>query len=93
MYQGAAAGCAIVTSDSEWQRAALGEAAVYVSAGDAKALAGALRDLVSDPQRVMSLRQAAYRRALEDFTPRAVARPLDERLAAGIPLKSASAWR
>ena len=93
VYQGAAAGCAIVTSGSEWQRAALEDAAVYVPAGDAKALAGALRDLVSDAQRVMSLRQAAYRRALEDFTPRAVVQALDERLAAGIPLKSPAAWR
>jgi glycosyltransferase involved in cell wall biosynthesis len=80
VYQGAAAGCAIVTSESVWQRAALGEAAVFVAAGDAKALADALRELVSDPARVMSLRQAAYRRALEVFTPSAVVQPLDERL-------------
>jgi glycosyltransferase involved in cell wall biosynthesis len=93
VYQGAAAGCAIVTSDSEWQRAALGDAAVYVAAGDSKALASALRELLSDPERVMSLRQAAHRRALEAFTPSAVVRPLDERLAAGIPLKSAAARR
>jgi glycosyltransferase involved in cell wall biosynthesis len=81
VYQGAAAGCAIVTSDSEWQRAALGDAAVFVRAGDAKALASALRDLIADPRRVMSLRQAAHRRALEAFTPSAVVQPLDERLA------------
>jgi glycosyltransferase involved in cell wall biosynthesis len=80
-YQGAAAGCAIVTSDSEWQRAALGDAAVFVPAGDAKALAGALRELISDPRRVMSLRQSAYRRALAAFTPAEVVKPLDERLA------------
>jgi len=93
VYQGAAAGCAIVTSDSEWQRGALGEAAVYVPAGDTKALSTALRKLVSDPHRVLSLRQAAYRRALEAFTPSAVVQPLDERLAAGIPLKTAAAQR
>lgn len=81
VYQGAAAGCAIVTSDSEWQRAALGDVAVFVPAGDANALAGALRELVSDPRRVMSMRQAAYRRALEAFTPSAVVQPLDEHLA------------
>ena len=81
VYQGAAAGCAIVTSDSEWQRDALGDAAVFVPAGDAKALAAALRELIADPSRVMSLRQAAYRRALEAFTPSAVVRALDERLA------------
>ena len=93
VYQGAAAGCAIVTSDSPWQRAALGEAAVYVPPGDAAALAGALRELVLDPARIMALRQAAYRRALEDFTPSAVVRPLDERLQAGLPLKSKAARR
>lgn len=93
VYQGAAAGCAIVTSDSEWQRAALGEAAVYVPAGDAAALAGALRGLVSDPARIVSLRQSAYRRALEDFSPSAVVRPLEERLDAGIALKSKAARR
>jgi glycosyltransferase involved in cell wall biosynthesis len=93
VYQGAAAGCAIVTSDSEWQRAALGEAAVFVPPGDSRALAGALRELVSDPARVMELRQVAYRRAVEAFTPAAVVRPLDERLAAGIPLKASAKRR
>ena len=93
VFQGAAAGCAIVTSDTESQRAALGEAAVFVPPGDARALAGALRELVSDPTRVWALRQAAYRRAVEAFTSAAVVRPLDERLAAGIPLKSRSARR
>jgi glycosyltransferase involved in cell wall biosynthesis len=86
VYQGAAAGCAIVTSDSAAQRRALGDAAVFVPPSDPAALADALRALVSDPARVWSLRQAAYRRAVEAFTPAAVVRPLDERLAAGIAL-------
>jgi glycosyltransferase involved in cell wall biosynthesis len=88
VYQGAAAGCAIVTSDSEWQRAALGEAAVFVPPGDPPALAGALRELISGRARVWALRQGAYRRAMEAFTPEAVVRRLDESLVAGIPLKS-----
>jgi glycosyltransferase involved in cell wall biosynthesis len=90
VFQGAAAGCAIITSDTESQRASLGEAAVFVPAGDPEALAGVLRDLISDPARTWALRQAAYSRAVEAFTPAAVVRPLDERLAAGIPLKSSA---
>lgn len=48
VYQGAAAGCAIVTSDTAPQRAALGDAAVYVPPGDPGALAAALRVLAAD---------------------------------------------
>jgi glycosyltransferase involved in cell wall biosynthesis len=91
VFQGAAAGCAIVTSDSEAQRASLKEAAVFVPPGDPRALAAALRELVSDRARVWALRQAAYRRAVEAFAPAAVVRPLDERLAAGIPLRASAA--
>lgn len=91
VYQGAAAGCAIVTSDTESQRAALGEAAAFVPPGDAEALADALRGLVFNRARVWALRRAAHRRALEAFAPAAVVQPLDERLVAGIPLKSSVA--
>jgi glycosyltransferase involved in cell wall biosynthesis len=80
VFQGAAAGCAIVTSDSESQRRSLGDAAVFVRPGDAEALAAALQHLASDEARIWSLRQAAYQRALEAFTPSAVVRPLSEQL-------------
>ena len=43
VFQGAAAGCAIVTSDTAPQRRALGDAAVLVPPGDPEALAAALR--------------------------------------------------
>lgn len=66
---GAAAGCAIVTSNTPPQRRALGEAAVYTSPGDADALAEALRSLASDRHRVAVLQEAAARRALEAFAP------------------------
>jgi glycosyltransferase involved in cell wall biosynthesis len=91
VFQGAAAGCAIVTSDTESQRASLGDAAVFVPPGNAQALADALRTLVSDKDRVWGLRRAAYARAAEAFAPAVVVRPLDERLTAGIPLKSKAA--
>jgi glycosyltransferase involved in cell wall biosynthesis len=84
VFQGAAAGCAIVTSDSPPQRAALRDAAVFVPAGDPAALAAALRDLILDRDRIWALRQAAYQRATEAFAPRAVVRPLHERLEAGV---------
>ena len=80
VFQGAAAGCAVVTADTPPQRAALGDAAVYVSAGDAGALAAALRELATDRDRLWELRQAAYRRADETFRPAVVVRPLLERL-------------
>jgi glycosyltransferase involved in cell wall biosynthesis len=42
VFQGAAAGCAIVTSDIPPQRRALGDAALLVPPGDPAALAAAL---------------------------------------------------
>ncbi|HEV2089041.1 MAG TPA: glycosyltransferase, partial [Cryptosporangiaceae bacterium] len=48
VFQGAAAGCAIVTSDTPPQRAALGEAAAFVPPGDGVALADVLRRLAGD---------------------------------------------
>lgn len=83
VFQGAAAGCAVVTADTPPQRAALEDAAVYVPAGDAHALAGALRDLAADRTRLWELRQAAFRRADEAFRPAVVVRPLLERLHGG----------
>jgi glycosyltransferase involved in cell wall biosynthesis len=80
VFQGAAAGCAVVTADTPPQRAALGDAAVYVPAGDAAALSAALRELAEDRDRLWELRQASYRRADEAFRPAIVVRPLLERL-------------
>jgi glycosyltransferase involved in cell wall biosynthesis len=84
VFQGAAAGCAIITSDSVSQREALGEAARFVEPGDPQALADALRWLIADRERVWTLRQAAYRRAVEAFAPAAVVEPLHVRLQAGV---------
>ncbi|WP_199853090.1 glycosyltransferase [Plantactinospora sp. BC1] len=80
VYQGAAAGCAIVTSDTAPQRRALGDAAVFVPAGDPSALADALRDLAGDPDRLARLRRAARRRALEHFWPATVVAPVRHRI-------------
>ena len=57
VFQGAAAGCAIVTSDTAPQRRALGEAAVLVPPGDPGELAGALRQLAADRAALARLRR------------------------------------
>lgn len=80
VFQGAAAGCAIVTSDTKPQRAALADAALYVPADDPQALADALRRLAHAPDELRALREAASQRAQEAFRPEVVVRPLHERL-------------
>jgi glycosyltransferase involved in cell wall biosynthesis len=72
VFQGAAAGVAIVTSDTEPQREALGEAALFVPPGDAPALADMLLALAFDHDRLHELRVAAYERASQSFRPASV---------------------
>jgi len=85
VFQGAAAGCALVTSDTAPQRRVLGEAAVYVPPGDAEALARTLRSLAGDRRRLAAARAAARRLAIDDFTPAQVVGPLHDRLLAVVP--------
>ena len=80
VFQGAAAGCAVVTSDTAPQRRALGACAVLVPPGDPEALAGALRDLAADRDRLHALRTGAWTLARERFVPEAVVVPLVERV-------------
>jgi glycosyltransferase involved in cell wall biosynthesis len=80
VFQGAAAGCAVVTSDTAPQHRLLGAAARFVPAGHPDALADALRRLASHPAEVARLRGAAVELARERFTPQAVVEPLVERL-------------
>jgi glycosyltransferase involved in cell wall biosynthesis len=80
VFQGAAAGCAIVTSDTPPQRRILGDAAVLVPPGDADALAAALAGLASDPARLAGLRAAARELAAKQFAPAQVVAPLIERI-------------
>lgn len=76
VFQGAAAGCAVVTSDTVPQREALKDAGSFVPPGDAEALARILRRLAMDRDRLGRLRRAAYRRAEADFRPEHVVRQL-----------------
>ena len=82
VFQGAAAGCAIVTSDTLPQRAMLASGAVFVPPGNVASLAAALLGLVEDTGRLSELRRAAHRRAEEAFRPAVVVSPLRQRLAA-----------
>ncbi len=82
VFQGAAAGCTVVTSDTRPQRDALGEAAVYVAPGDADALAQALRRLAKDRAEATRLATAAYTVARSRYQPVAVVAPIRARLTA-----------
>lgn len=88
VYQGAAVGCAVVTSDTAPQRRMLEDAAVFVPPGDSAALTTALEGLLSDPDEVAKLRQRARQHAEANFTPAAVAQPLYERLTSAVALGS-----
>jgi glycosyltransferase involved in cell wall biosynthesis len=80
VFQGAAAGCAIVTSDTAPQRRALGDAAVLVPPGDPEALARALLRLADDRAELAGLRERARRLAVDHFAPGRIVGPLTGRL-------------
>ncbi len=80
VFQGAAAGCAIVTSDTAPQRRMLGGAAVLVPPGDPEALAAALRRLAGDRAELARLRGAAAELAAKEFAPAQLVTPLLLRL-------------
>lgn len=82
VFQGAAAGCAIVTSDTAPQRRALGDAALFVPPGDAAALAAELRELAEDPARLAAARKQSRAAARDRFGCSAVVAPLTARLGA-----------
>ncbi|HEX4701721.1 MAG TPA: glycosyltransferase [Pseudonocardiaceae bacterium] len=76
VFQGAAAGCAIVTSDTAPQRRALGDAALLVPPGDPAALADALRTLATDRAELARLQRAGHGLATTRFAPEHVVEPL-----------------
>ena len=82
VYQGAAAGCAIVTSATEPQQAALGDAALYVPPGDSGELSAVLAGLADDRSLLARMQQAARRAAERRFTPAAVLEGLSATLSA-----------
>lgn len=76
VYQGAAAGTAIVTSDTTPQRQCLDSAAVLVPPGDPAALADALTHLATDPEHLATMRKRARDLARRAFTAASVTAPL-----------------
>lgn len=82
VFQGAAAGCAIVTSDTAPQRRAIAGAGVLVPPGDPDALAAALLRLAGDRGELAGLQRRARELAGEHFVPERVVTPLVEALAA-----------
>ncbi len=81
VYESAAAGCAIVTSDTPPQRSMLADDAVLTPPGDASALAAALTELAASPARLAQARARATARA-ESFRAARVVDPLVEALGA-----------
>ncbi len=82
VFQGAAAGCAIVTSDTAPQRRALAGAGVLVPPGDPDALAAALLRLAGDRGELARLRRQARTLAEEQFMPEQIVTPLVKELGA-----------
>lgn len=76
VYQGAAAGCAIVTADTPPQRRVLGKAGLLVPPEDAQALAKLLDHLARHPEEVHAYRQAAHALAEAQFRPAKIVEPL-----------------
>ncbi|MFJ9388205.1 glycosyltransferase [Nocardioides sp. NPDC101246] len=79
-FQGAAAGCVVLTSDTAPQRRALEGSSMLVTPGTATELAAALRKLAGDPDETQHLRCAAHDLASELYSPSAVVAPLLTRI-------------
>ncbi len=84
VYQGCAAGRAVITSGTDPQRRILGDSVAYVEAGDPSALAAMLHSLDHDRDRVRELGRKAETVAVNQFAPVVTVEPLVERLPDGI---------
>lgn len=93
VYQGAAAGCAIVTSDTAPQRAILHDAAIYVRPGSSSELAEALATLAAEPGTRERRRQHAHQAALERFQPQQVVAELDAALRSRLSAEASRSQR
>ena len=72
VYQGAAAGCAVITSDTPPQRRALADGALFVPAGDANALKETILSLADDRESCRKASDRARSRAEAVFKPATV---------------------
>lgn len=80
VYQGMAAGCCVITSDTPSQREILGEDVLWCPPGDPDSLALALTRLADDHDLLVEMRRRAGARADASFGPAQVVAPLDEAL-------------
>lgn len=83
VFQGAAAGCAIVTSETPPQQRVLGTNAVLVTPGDPKTLADGISWLLEDPARLADYRLRARDLAVNEFAPKSIVMPLRAKLGQG----------
>lgn len=75
-YQGMAARCALITSDTPVQRATL-PGAIFVSPGDPAALADAIEELLTDSNRLADAQEASAQCADRTFRPYSVVKNLE----------------
>lgn len=80
VYQGAAAGCLVITSDTACQRTALAKAGVFVDSDDPDGLANAVADMLNDRTDLQTLRKTSARWAVEHFSPEAASLELSDRM-------------
>ena len=76
IFQGAAAGCALITSSTSPQKRELRDAAIYVAPGDPKALASVINDIANDRTKLQVLKNKAKVLAEEKFRPKTIVLPL-----------------
>jgi glycosyltransferase involved in cell wall biosynthesis len=76
VFQGCAAGCAVVTSSTTPQVGALGDAALYVDPGDGPALADLIVRLADDRSLLLAARRRSRALAEGSFRPAAIVEPL-----------------
>jgi glycosyltransferase involved in cell wall biosynthesis len=72
VYQGAAAGCRVVTSDTRPQRRAFGDSVTYVPAGNATALVDELVDLARDRDNLRRAQIASRDYFEREFSPQSM---------------------
>lgn len=82
VYQGLAARCAVITSDTHPQRDMLADTVVFVQAGDPVALAHSIEALSRDQNARTAIAERGFARARELFTRRAVVHDLLRKLGA-----------
>ncbi|MFZ1381838.1 MAG: glycosyltransferase [Scrofimicrobium sp.] len=80
VYQSMAAGCCVITSDTQSQKQMLHDTVMWCPAGDGDELAKILVKLSDDRELLVTMKRLAYELADRAFTPYHVSAPLTEAL-------------